>query len=244
MERLSIGDIFSSSASSADWARYYDPELGRFLSEDPIGITGGLNLYAYAGNDPVNRWDPTGLDPAEGPPCTMEDGRPGKLNKQGVCEPTKTVTLPDIPVQSEPPTDIVTIQRGQRSTSTLPISTYPVKGLAGDIFKTFSNMASAPPPPPPRELPPSMVEGRCGRLTKSAGQSVVADIPIGVAATGRPIGRIMGWGVALVGRGVEATPPRSDPVAYSIPLFASFLRVGDAIAGCLRPTMPIATRGE
>ena len=35
-------------------ARYYDPDLGRFLSEDPIGISGGLNLYAYAGNDPVN----------------------------------------------------------------------------------------------------------------------------------------------------------------------------------------------
>ncbi len=41
-------------------ARYYDPELGRFLSEDPIGISGGLNLYAYAGNDPVNKADPTG----------------------------------------------------------------------------------------------------------------------------------------------------------------------------------------
>jgi RHS repeat-associated protein len=41
-------------------ARYYDPQLGRFLSEDPIGISGGLNLYAYAGNDPVNNADPTG----------------------------------------------------------------------------------------------------------------------------------------------------------------------------------------
>ena len=43
-------------------ARYYDPALGRFLSEDPIGITGGLNLYAYAGNDPVNHADPSGKD--------------------------------------------------------------------------------------------------------------------------------------------------------------------------------------
>ena len=41
-------------------ARYYDPALGRFLSEDPIGISGGLNLYAYAGNDPVNKADPAG----------------------------------------------------------------------------------------------------------------------------------------------------------------------------------------
>jgi RHS repeat-associated protein len=42
-------------------ARYYDPTLGRWLSEDPIGIEGGINLYTYAGNDPVNARDPSGL---------------------------------------------------------------------------------------------------------------------------------------------------------------------------------------
>jgi RHS repeat-associated protein len=42
-------------------ARYYDPSLGRFISEDPIGLNGDVNLYAYAGNDPVNHNDPTGL---------------------------------------------------------------------------------------------------------------------------------------------------------------------------------------
>lgn len=42
-------------------ARYYDPEVGRFLSADPIGFAGGLNAYAYCDNDPVNAVDPTGL---------------------------------------------------------------------------------------------------------------------------------------------------------------------------------------
>ena len=42
--------------------RWYDPEGGRFVNEDPAGFTGGLNLYAYAGNDPVNGKDPSGLD--------------------------------------------------------------------------------------------------------------------------------------------------------------------------------------
>jgi len=42
-------------------ARYYDPGLGRFLSEDPIGVAGGLNLYEYASSDPVNSRDPFGL---------------------------------------------------------------------------------------------------------------------------------------------------------------------------------------
>ena len=42
-------------------ARYYDPILGRFLSENPIGFSGGdANLYAYVGNNPTNFIDPEG----------------------------------------------------------------------------------------------------------------------------------------------------------------------------------------
>jgi RHS repeat-associated protein len=42
--------------------RYYVPEWGRFLSEDPIGLAGGLNVYVYAGNNPLNATDPSGTD--------------------------------------------------------------------------------------------------------------------------------------------------------------------------------------
>ena len=41
-------------------ARYYDPLVRRFLTEDPIGFAGGVNFYAYAGNDPVRFNDPSG----------------------------------------------------------------------------------------------------------------------------------------------------------------------------------------
>lgn len=43
-------------------ARYYDPSIGRFISRDPIGYEGGLNLYAYCNGDPVNAVDPDGED--------------------------------------------------------------------------------------------------------------------------------------------------------------------------------------
>ncbi|WP_281261036.1 RHS repeat-associated core domain-containing protein [Desulfobulbus oralis] len=38
-----------------NWNRYYDPETKRYILPDPIGLGEGLNLYAYAENDPVNR---------------------------------------------------------------------------------------------------------------------------------------------------------------------------------------------
>ena len=42
-------------------ARFYDPQVGRFIGEDPIGLNGGINPYAYAANDPAALIDPSGL---------------------------------------------------------------------------------------------------------------------------------------------------------------------------------------
>lgn len=43
-------------------ARFYDPKIGSFISEDPIGFQGGdFNLFGYVRNNPVSRTDPLGL---------------------------------------------------------------------------------------------------------------------------------------------------------------------------------------
>lgn len=47
-------------------ARYYDAEVGRFTTKDPIGFEGGdVNLYGYIGNNPINKKDPLGLKEKE-----------------------------------------------------------------------------------------------------------------------------------------------------------------------------------
>jgi RHS repeat-associated protein len=53
--RLAIAGLYDMRA------RFYSPAIGRFLSTDPIGSSGGVNLYAYVGNDPLNFTDPSGL---------------------------------------------------------------------------------------------------------------------------------------------------------------------------------------
>jgi RHS repeat-associated protein len=94
-------------------ARYYDPKIGRFLSEDPIGFQAGdVNFYAYVRNNPVLLTDPTGKviqvcnRPAQGMPGNhsyLYDPRTGRNcgrgSNSGKEDPTsdpntKCVTVP------------------------------------------------------------------------------------------------------------------------------------------------------
>jgi len=64
--------MFWASETALGLSRYraYDPELGRWLSRDPLRFAEaaqGPNLYAYAGNEPLNHIDPEGLTTVPGP---------------------------------------------------------------------------------------------------------------------------------------------------------------------------------
>ncbi|MBI5591469.1 MAG: RHS domain-containing protein, partial [Deltaproteobacteria bacterium] len=54
-----------------NWHRFYDPETGRYISADPIGLDGGMNLYAYVLNNPVNLIDPSGQNALIGSACRI-----------------------------------------------------------------------------------------------------------------------------------------------------------------------------
>jgi RHS repeat-associated protein len=59
-----IGNYVHHAGSGLELAVYraYDPSLGRWLSRDPLGEEGGLNLYGFVGNNPVSAVDWLGLD--------------------------------------------------------------------------------------------------------------------------------------------------------------------------------------
>ncbi|MFI6447013.1 RHS repeat-associated core domain-containing protein [Kitasatospora sp. NPDC050543] len=55
-------------------ARYYSPGLQRFISEDPTGFNGGINLHAYARNSPTTLTDPSGNKPASAEHAGEDEG--------------------------------------------------------------------------------------------------------------------------------------------------------------------------
>jgi RHS repeat-associated protein len=71
--------------------RYYDPVVGRFVSQDPIGLSGGLNTSSYAPN-PLGWVDPLGLQKKKKCPCP-DECPPGTMDPNKINFSQRTVTL-------------------------------------------------------------------------------------------------------------------------------------------------------
>ena len=73
-------------------ARFYDPQIGRFISEDPIGFRGrDVNLYGYVRNNPLRFLDPTGLQVPE--PVPNPTPRKYSPSNSCGCSPPGTLQL-------------------------------------------------------------------------------------------------------------------------------------------------------
>jgi uncharacterized protein RhaS with RHS repeats len=53
--------LLAESGLYYNFFRTYDPNMGRYIESDPIGLGGGINPYGYAGANPLSRTDPSGL---------------------------------------------------------------------------------------------------------------------------------------------------------------------------------------
>jgi RHS repeat-associated protein len=58
------GSHTAETALYLNYFRTYDPQTGRYIESDPIGLAGGINTYGYVGENPVSSVDPRGLDPS------------------------------------------------------------------------------------------------------------------------------------------------------------------------------------
>ncbi|MDA1276340.1 MAG: hypothetical protein O2960_20175 [Verrucomicrobia bacterium] len=109
--------------------RYYDANLQRWLTPDPLQESGGLNLYAYAANDPINAIDPWGLDPA-----LIQDPASGFF---GIVDSYDLYYLGWQDV-----VDGKTIDRGYAGS--MPLRYQPLQGLGGaSLEMTFGETASS-----------------------------------------------------------------------------------------------------
>jgi RHS repeat-associated protein len=132
-------------------AHWYDPQLGRFISEDPVGFAGGVNFYAYVENSPLALTDPTGEMPQNrflNFACQTLKGKIGELLFRNKRSPGNTGTggVHAIPNRIQ---EQIYGQNGPGTTKwkTHDIEIGRAQQLLREMLEAWINKNCGPPPP-------------------------------------------------------------------------------------------------
>ncbi|QQR80662.1 MAG: hypothetical protein IPJ69_00385 [Deltaproteobacteria bacterium] len=117
-------------------ARYYDPNIGRFLQRDPMGFIDGVNVYAYTRNNPINGLDPFGFN------TTSSQGNSAAGNPYGNPwgQNSWLGTLTGRPIMTPTGLGADVFQTLNLHTGNSYID--PTLGLVNDVFNISGNMAN------------------------------------------------------------------------------------------------------
>ena len=143
--------------------RYYAPAIGRYISRDPVGFAGGFNLYEYAGDDPTNATDVTGMDCgadccggwSPGPNWPNPNPTGGGGGGEGV-GPGYFQLTPLAPVanQNGIGSDIIPIYRGQNGGGEGdPDNILEIMEISPRGVPNVTPVPNLPNPPPPPSVP-------------------------------------------------------------------------------------------
>jgi RHS repeat-associated protein len=146
-----------------NYHRYYDPQIGRYITSDPIGLAGGTNTYTYVGNTPVNWIDPLGLETLvifNGPTSGNPFGHTAiATTGSGVYSPGNNPNDPNRNYQGSSLTDYLAVEAARRDTTVYVLPTTPDQEKA--VINYMKSKATRP------EIFPDNCAARVGNSLKA-----------------------------------------------------------------------------